>query len=568
MALPGLWRLPLLLLLLLGAVALGQAGQMNLMSPYNVQVHAVNTNFTLKWKWDSQKDFEVTFSAQYQRIAEDDEEEEEETDWKEIPGCQNVTVTECDISSEITDYFSFYNVCVRAEKGEKRSPCSITFLFRPYFIAEIGPPGVQLESIDGVVKITVSPPEKSQSRKMWSNEDITFTYNLESWENSSNIESKTRIIQRRETIYDLAPGIIYCLRVQARITSEKKVGSFSPVSCVKTSEKARNALPYPMNVKVHALNMKFLLTWDNQYDQNVSFIVQYLCAYLKSLQEDDLDKWTVVPGCENITTTQCDFSKIILGGLYFLRVQAINGYNKSRWSNEVKVDPCVVNEIGPPNVTVSSSEDSLRIQLTAPRTENDSISECYDLTYQILYWENSSALKKTKQQPLLLFTISDLKPSTLYCLQVQAFSQVYIKYGHFSEMECIRTLDAKTSPLAILTTFVIAMIAFFFLASVFGFGVYYISRRIRYAFFPSCKPPSNIECLGGQPFVSLYLSTSEEPTDNCCIIENIVTEETNQTDFKDYKHSKQSSRDSGNYSNDDDTSGTKVSEEMLEQETS
>lgn len=62
------------------------------------------------------------------------------------------------------------------------------------------------------------------------------------------------------------------------------------------------------------------------------------------------------------------------------------------------------------------------------------------------------------------------------------------------------------------------------------------------------------------------MSTTEEPIENCCIIETVITEEVNQIDFKDYKHSKQSSRDSGNYSNDDDTSGSKVSEETLEKE--
>lgn len=74
-----------------------------------------------------------------------------------------------------------------------------------------------------------------------------------------------------------------------------------------------------------------------------------------------------------------------------------------------------------------------------------------------------------------------------------------------------------------------------------------------------------LQGFGGQLLSSPYLSTTEEPIENCSIIETIITEEVNQTDFKDYIHSKQSSRDSGNYSN-DDTSGSKVSEETLEKE--
>uniref|UniRef100_A0A674J9Y0 Interferon alpha and beta receptor subunit 1 n=1 Tax=Terrapene triunguis TaxID=2587831 RepID=A0A674J9Y0_9SAUR len=350
----------------------------NILYPQNVQVDVVNTNFTLRWSWGSENDFSVTFS---------DFGKEETTDWKELSGCQNVTVTECDFSSAMTAYLDSYNVRIRAERGEEKSLWS-TISFIPDLIAKIGPPGVQLESIDGVVKINISPPEENQNRKMWRN-DKRFTYNAMFWENSSNTEPKSKTINRRDTIYDLAPKTTYCLKVQARIISERKVGSFSPVYCIKTTDKAWNVLPYPMNVEVHALNMKFLLSWDNQYDQNVSFTVQYLSGYLKRLPEDYSDKWITVSGCENITTTQCDFSSdIVISGIYFLRVQAMNGYNKSRWSNEIKVDPY---EIGPPSVTVSSSKDSLRIHLTPPgESENKSMSEFYDLSYRVLYWKNSS----------------------------------------------------------------------------------------------------------------------------------------------------------------------------------
>ncbi|KAF4801860.1 hypothetical protein TURU_030870 [Turdus rufiventris] len=55
--------LPLLLLLLLLAVPPPCSGQSSLQSPQNVQVHAVNTNFTLSWE-HSDSEPNVTFSAQ------------------------------------------------------------------------------------------------------------------------------------------------------------------------------------------------------------------------------------------------------------------------------------------------------------------------------------------------------------------------------------------------------------------------------------------------------------------------------------------------------------------------
>lgn len=50
------------------------------------------------------------------------------------------------------------------------------------------------------------------------------------------LQPKSKTIHRRETIYDLKPETTYCLKVQARITSERKVGSFSPVYCIKTTD--------------------------------------------------------------------------------------------------------------------------------------------------------------------------------------------------------------------------------------------------------------------------------------------------------------------------------------------
>lgn len=57
-----------------------------------------------------------------------------ETEWKELPGCQNVTDTECDFSSAITEYYDTHLVRVRAERKEDKSPWSSVFEMIPYFI--------------------------------------------------------------------------------------------------------------------------------------------------------------------------------------------------------------------------------------------------------------------------------------------------------------------------------------------------------------------------------------------------------------------------------------------------
>ncbi|NXE08148.1 INAR1 protein, partial [Lophotis ruficrista] len=541
-------------------------GQSNLKSPQDIQVYVVNTNFTLRWNYTG-NDTNVTFSAEYRF----EDFETNETEWKELPGCQNVTRTECDFSSAVTEYYDTHHVRVRAERREEVSPWSSIFEMIPFFIAEIGPPGIELQSTNGVIKIKVSPPEANQVRKMWI-AHLRFKYNVVIWENSSNAEFRSQSIFPTDTIDNLAPDTTYCLKVQATLPLDLKEGLFSPIHCVKTTRKAVNDLLCATNVSVLALNMKFHLHWNNQYKQHVSYNVQYLIGYLKKLHDDYSVKWLNVPGCENITDTQCNFSSVITAtsGFYYVRVQAMSEYNRSCLSNDIKVDPLVTNEIGPPGVKVDISDVLLHIQIDPPGgSESELMREHYDLSYRVLYWKNSSNNEeeiKVKEIKQTIGTISDLTPSSLYCVKVQAFSDVYNKSSPFSEEECIKTPGDKTLPLIMLATFAVALIAVLLVATPLVFLLYQAYNKIKYVFFPSCQPPLNIEGFGGQVFSSLYLSTTEEQTENFSIIETIITEEVNQIDFKDYKHSKQSSRDSGNYSNDDDTSGSKASEEMLQKE--
>ncbi|KAM6314308.1 interferon alpha/beta receptor 1 isoform 2-T2 [Podargus strigoides] len=547
-----------LLSCLLVALPLWCSGQTNLKSPEDIQVYVVNTNFTLRWNYTG-NDTNVTFSAEY-RWSEDFG--IKLTEWKELLGCQNVTRTECDFSSAITEYYDTHHVRIRAERREEVSPWSSIFEMIPYFIAQIGPPGVELQSTNGVIKIKVSPPEANQLRKMWI-DDVGFKYNLVIWENSSNVEFRSQRILPTDIIDDLAPDTTYCLKVQAALPFESQEGFFSPIHCVRTTRKVKDLL-CPTNVSVLALNMKFHLHWNNQYKQHASFNVQYLFGYLKKLPDDYSVKWLNVPGCENITDTQCNFSSIITttSGLYYLRVQAMSEYNKSCLSNDIKVDPLRTNEIGPPGVKVDISDVLLHIQISSPGgSESDAMRDHYDLSYRVLYWKNSSNNEeeiKMKEIKQTIGTVTGLTPSTLYCVKVQAFSAAYNKSSQFSKEECIKTPGA---------TFVTALIAVLLVAAPLIFALYQVYNKIKYVFFPSCQPPLNIESFGGQFFSSPYLSTKEEPIENCSIIETIITEEINQIDFKDHKHSKQSSRDSGNYSNDDDTSGSKASEETLEKET-
>eukprot|EP00075_Anas_platyrhynchos_P015726 XP_027304979.1 interferon alpha/beta receptor 1 isoform X1 [Anas platyrhynchos] len=548
---------------LLAAAPRRCAGQTDLKSPQDIQVYAVNTNFTLRWNYTG-NDTDVTFSAEYQWFGDP---QTSETEWKELPGCQNVTDTECDFSSAITEYNDRHLVRVRAERKEDKSPWSSVFEMIPYFIAQIGPPEVHLQSINGAIKIQVSHAEPNQVQKMWVTLS-SFKYNLVIWENSSDAEVRSQNIFPVDTISDLAPETTYCLKVQATLFFQE--GLFSPIHCVKTTRKV-NDLFCPANLKVFALNMQFHLHWNNPYKQHVNYTVQYLLGFFKTLPDDHSVKWLSVPRCENITNTKCNFTSIItvISAFYYLRVQAMSEYNKSCLSKEVKIDPLSTNEFGPPRIRLDISDVLLHVQISPPGGEENKVMRVhYYFSYRIVYWKNSSdneEEKRVKEIKQTIATISDLTPSTQYCVKVKALSEAYNKTSPFSNEECIKTSPDKMLPLIILATFVSALVAVLVVAVLIIFFLYQAYNKIKYVFFPSCTPPLNIEGFGEQLFGSPYLPTVEEPIESCYVIESII-EEVNQNDFKDYKHSKQSSRDSGNYSNDDDTSGSKGSEGMLEKE--
>ncbi|NWU27052.1 INAR1 protein, partial [Dyaphorophyia castanea] len=492
-----------------------------------------------------------------------------DTGWRELPGCQAVAGTRCDFSSAISEFYDAHRVRVRAQAGELVSPWSELPEMVPYDVAQIGPPGLELQSTKGVIKIKVSPPEANQWKKMWI-DDSSFNYNLVFWENSSHAQLRSKNISPLDTIDDLAPDTTYCFKVQANLLSEAKQGLFSPTSCVRTTQKV-NDLLCAANLSVLALNMKFQLLWNNQDKQPRSYDVQYLFGYLKELSDDYSDKWLSVPSCENITSTWCNFSSIITPiGFYYLRVQAREGHNKSCLSREVKVDPLVTNGIGPPGVRLDLSDTLLHILISPPGGAEDEVMwNHYNLSYRILYWKNSSDKEeelKQKEVKQTLATVADLSPSTLYCVRVQAFSRPYNKSSAYSQQECIQTPAGTALPLIVFGIFVGALLLVLLVLTPLIFVFYQAYSKIKYVFFPSCQPPLNIEGFGAHPFSSPYLSAAEEPVENCCVIESMITEEGNQIDFTDYRHSKQSSRDSGNYSNDDNVSGSKGSKETLEKE--
>ncbi|XP_013919041.1 PREDICTED: interferon alpha/beta receptor 1-like [Thamnophis sirtalis] len=148
------------------------------------------------------------------------------------------------------------------------------------------------------------------------------------------------------------------------------------------------------------------------------------------------------------------------------------------------------------------------------------------------------------------FTISNLISSTLYCLKVQAFSELYNKSSAFSNVTCIKTAKGESSPL--IPLFISLGVVFIICVFIVIFCAW---RKINYVFFPKCKPPRviDIETFGEKDLNILYFPTAEEQTDKCMVINSSVALPctVNLDDVRFDRELEQISQDSGNYFIDD-----------------
>ncbi|XP_012373471.1 interferon alpha/beta receptor 1 [Dasypus novemcinctus] len=538
---------------------LAAAGGENLKSPQNVEVDIIDDSFILKWKRSGDSVKNVTFSADYQISGMDN--------WIKLPGCQSVTSTECNFSSVKLNVYEKIKLRIRAEKGNHTSPWYEVDSFIPFQKAQIGPPEVHLEAEDKAIVINISPPGTEDS-VMWAMDRSRFTYILVIWKNSSSVEKRTETVDFRHKIHKLSPETMYCLKVKARLRLQRKVGFYSPVYCINTT--VENKLPAPENIEVSAKNQSYVLKWDYSYE-NVTFQVQWLHAYFKKIFGDHSEKWKQIPECNNVTTTQCVFpQKFFQKGIYFLRIQASSRNNISLWSEEKKLDTEIRTIIFPPVITVKPLSDSLRIYLSAPKdAEKKSVNQRYPLIYEIVFWENTSSAESKILENKMDFTLPNLEPLTVYCVKARALveDEKWNKSSGFSDTVCEKTKPGNTSNTWIIIGIFIALFSFLFVI----YAGKSLLKCINYVFFPSRKPPSSIddEYFFEQPIKNLLLSTSEEQTERCFIIEDTITiapvEETHQID-EDKKYNSQISQDSGNYSNEDENSEDKTSEELLQQD--
>ncbi|KAK2516537.1 Il20ra [Columba guinea] len=209
------------------------------------------------------------------------------------------------------------------------------------------------------------------------------------------------------------------------------------------------SLPNPRNVHFESINMKNVLHWSapEGTGDGVLYRVKYTVY--------GVGKWIRKPECRNINRTWCDLSSETSDyeEQYYASVKAFLNGMCSDWMETTRFNPLTDTKIGPPTLSVSSTEKSISIILTAPEKwkgspERESISLLQ--VYPGLQYNVSVLNKKTKKR--WFFSISNntlvvpwLEPGTAYCVSAQIYVTTPLLHSGFSEEYCIATLKDKTA---------------------------------------------------------------------------------------------------------------------------
>ncbi|NXP28665.1 I20RA protein, partial [Scytalopus superciliaris] len=213
----------------------------------------------------------------------------------------------------------------------------------------------------------------------------------------------------------------------------------------------------PRNVRFESVNMKNVLHWSAP--EGTGHGVLYKVKY----SVYGVGKWIRKPECRNINRTWCDLSNETSDyeDQYYASVKAFLNGMFSDWVETTRFNPLTDTKIDPPMVSVSSTDKSISITLTAPEKwkrspEEESLSLLQ--VYPGLQYNVSVLNKKTKKR--WFFSISNhtlvvpwLEPGTAYCVSAQIHVSAPLLDSGFSKEHCIATLKDKTEDETIRITF-------------------------------------------------------------------------------------------------------------------
>ncbi|XP_067849315.1 interleukin-10 receptor subunit beta-like [Heptranchias perlo] len=404
--------------------------------------------------------------------------------------------------------------------------------------------------------------------------------NNQSWTDAQNC---THITETECKLLDsLTFHSTYYLRVRAEHGSETS-------NWVEAKPLSPYKVPKPTNVTVDSFNMKHVIKWDPDVLQlgPVTYSVQFQGNFERTTYNES---WSNAPNCTHITETECDLlDSLAFYATYYLRVRTEYESATSEWFETEPFSPYKDTVIGPPSVTVLSESGVIHVTISDPvREDGISLNDNYhDLAYRIFYWEKDSEenVKVHNKSVTTSTVLSDLKPWTTYCLEVQVWLKDNSKQGQLSPVICNSvTANAKRRALEATQVLFITLVAVMMVTLGCFFFVIYARKAIKYLMYPSYRLPLHIKEYLTEPSQQPIFATldkdvlQEDHWDKLSIVSHSeitsVLLNSNKTDGsksdkdttksdgkvlneEDDLQSSQSSVDSGHYSNNTENSSQK-----------
>ncbi|XP_038655374.1 interleukin-20 receptor subunit alpha-like [Scyliorhinus canicula] len=221
--------MPATALLLLTVLALSEATGIPcrnaLSTPSNVHFWSIDLQNIVHWELAREDECRILSAVQYKVYGE--------KDWRNKEECQNITITQCDLSNETADYEEHYYARVRAVSGTGFSDWNKSGRFNPKMETIISSPKVTVQTGVGSISITLTPPNKWKNNKAISLAEVIqeLKYNL----SVINRKTKTTLIflegSRFKKVDALEHDTTYCVTAQYSLY---RISQPSEIVCVTT----------------------------------------------------------------------------------------------------------------------------------------------------------------------------------------------------------------------------------------------------------------------------------------------------------------------------------------------
>ncbi|XP_040194834.1 interferon alpha/beta receptor 1-like isoform X1 [Rana temporaria] len=196
--------------------------------PENLRVEGINTIYLLKWDWDYQKNPNVTFSVQKSYSSQNN--------WGLLEGCENITTSECNVSS--LDFYVRSKLLVSVYNAQTDEHNSSIVTFLPMEETLIGPPtNLKLTIQDNDLHIAVEAPEGFRHKGF--QDFCTWMYHLKAWKNSAPMEviaMESKV--SHFTIKAVKASETYCANAHTRCEHSNRTGLYSETYCIATDPRS------------------------------------------------------------------------------------------------------------------------------------------------------------------------------------------------------------------------------------------------------------------------------------------------------------------------------------------